>query len=215
LKKNKLIVFDIDGTLTDSVKQHQQAFRETLFEIGVDEINSSLNAFKHHTDSFIAKEIYESNRKTTFSKEKHSLFESGLTEKICNQKFEEIAGAKQLIDQLKKETSFAVCFATGSLRRAAEHKLNSIGITFEKWQLVASDNTYEREKIVEQAIKNSAEYWNIPIFERIIAVGDGLWDLVTAKNLGIEFIGVGIANEQILTEKGAKIVCKDLTEFKI
>ncbi|MBX0331794.1 hypothetical protein K3G39_00935 [Pontibacter sp. HSC-14F20] len=29
------MVFDIDGTLTDSVKQHQKAFSEVLFEFGV------------------------------------------------------------------------------------------------------------------------------------------------------------------------------------
>jgi hypothetical protein len=46
-----------------------------------------------------------------------------------------------------------VCYATGSLRRAAEYKLKSIGINFDKKQLVASDNIYEREKIVGEAIK--------------------------------------------------------------
>lgn len=215
LKQNKLIVFDIDGTLTDSVAQHQKAFTEMLFEIGVEKINSELKSFKHHTDSFIAKDIYESDRKMPFSKEKFNQFESGLTQKIYGQQFDEIVGAKRLIEKLQKELNTEICFATGSLRRAAEHKLKSIGITFENWQLVAADHIYEREKIVEKAIHNSCKYYRVPKFESVISVGDGLWDLETAKNLRIEFIGVGEKNKKKLIEKGAEIVYTNLTEFEL
>jgi beta-phosphoglucomutase-like phosphatase (HAD superfamily) len=55
LKKKNLIVFDIDGTLTDSVKVHQKAFTEMLLEIGVRQVNAEYKSFKHHTDSYIAK----------------------------------------------------------------------------------------------------------------------------------------------------------------
>ncbi len=215
MKKKNLIVFDIDGTLTNSVKVHQKAFTEMLIKIGVREVNSEFKSFKHHTDSFIAKEIYESEQNLPFSDVKLNEFESGLNEKIRFEKIEEIAGAKILIEKLEKETDFGVCFATGSLRRPAKYKLQSIGIKFEEIQLVASDFIYEREKIVEKAIKNASEYYNVDKFKRIISVGDGLWDLLTARNLNVEFIGVGTKNKEILIEKGAKIVYENLLSFKI
>lgn len=214
MKKKSLIVFDIDGTLTDSVIQHQKAFTETLLEIGVSEINSEFKSFKHHTDSFIAKEIYEYNQKKPFSKEKMNQFENGLFKRIQSLKFIEIKGAKELIEKLQKGTEFGICFATGSLRKPAEHKLNSIGIEFKEWQLVASDNIYERESIVEKAIMNSFDNYAVEKFNRIISVGDGLWDLVTAENLRLEFIGVGETNRALLIKKGAIKVLKDLTEFE-
>jgi phosphoglycolate phosphatase-like HAD superfamily hydrolase len=215
MKKRSLIVFDIDGTLTDSVIRHQKAFIETLFEIGVSEINSEFKSFKHHTDSFIAKEIYENNQKKAFSQEKMQQFENGLSERIKLFNFNEIKGAKELVEKLQKETEFGVCYATGSLREPAEHKLNSIGIEFKEWQLVASDKIYERENIVGKAIKNSSENYEVETFERIISVGDGLWDLLTADNLKLEFIGVGEENRELLIQEGAIRVLKDLTEFEI
>jgi phosphoglycolate phosphatase-like HAD superfamily hydrolase len=215
LKKKSLIVFDIDGTLTDSVIQHQKAFTETLLEIGVSKINSEYKSFKHHTDSFIAKEIYEHNQNKSFSKDKIQQFEKGLTERINLLNFKEIKGAKELVEKLQKYTEFGVCYATGSLRKPAEHKLNSIGIEFQDWQLVASDKIYERENIVDKAIKNATKNYEVERFERIISVGDGLWDLLTAENLKLEFIGVGEKNRELLIQAGAIRVVQDFTGFEI
>ena len=52
-------------------------------------------------------------------------------------------------------------------------------------------------------------------FKRVISVGDGLWDLLTADNLNIEFIGIGEENKDLLIKNGAMKVFRDLTEFKI
>jgi len=210
-----LIVFDIDGTLTDSVTQHIDAFKETLIEMGVSVINADFKTFKHHTDSFISKAIFESNQNKEFSKVEFDLFEKGLTDKLSGQNINEIAGAKSLIDKLKINTDYGFCFATGSLRKAAEYKLNTVGIPFEDWQLVTSDAIYDREGIVNTAIKNAVKHYKVSKFERIISVGDGLWDLITAKNLALEFVGVGLTNEKILIENGAELVYKDLTEFEL
>jgi len=215
LKKKNLIVFDIDGTLTDSVTQHIEAFKKTLLEMGVSEIKSDFGTFKHHTDSFISKAIFEANQNKEFSKVEFDLFEKGLTEKLLSQTINEIVGAKHLVDKLEANSDYGFCFATGSLRKPAVYKLNSIGIPFENWQLVTSDSIYDREGIVSRAIENAAKYYNVSAFNRIISVGDGLWDLLTAKNLELEFIGVGLANKRILIESGAEVVYKDLTEFEI
>lgn len=214
LQKKNLIVFDIDGTLTDSVTVHQKAFTEVLLEIGVKKV-TEFKKFKHHTDSFISKEIYEIDREKLFSKVKINELESALTQKISCENFKEIEGAKKLIKFIESKTNFAICYATGSLRRPAEYKLKSIGIKFNAKQLVASDNIYEREKIVSKAIENASKFYNVKKFERIISVGDGLWDLLTAKNLGLEFIGVGLKHKELLIENGAKYVYENLTKFKL
>ena len=54
-----LIVFDIDDTLTKSVIQHQQAFVNSMQEIGIIKINQNWKEYKHHTDSYILKKNYE------------------------------------------------------------------------------------------------------------------------------------------------------------
>jgi len=215
VKKQNLIVFDIDGTLTDSVKIHQKAFTEMLYEIGVSSINSEFKTFKHHTDSFIAKEIYETDKGDIFSRSKKNEFEKGLTQKVSANKIEEIKGAHELITFLEKNTEFGICYATGSLLRPAKHKLKSIKIDFNEELLIASDEIYSREEIVSTAIDRAKKFYNVEQFERIISVGDGLWDLLTAKNLNLEFIGVGLKNKKILINNGAKLVLNDLREFEI
>ncbi len=213
MNPKNLIVFDIDGTITDSVKVHQKAFYKMLIEIGVSKIDIEFNSFMHHTDSYIAKEIYENDQDLTFSQQKLTEFENGLNEKIKLENFNEVAGAKKLIEKLEKENDFGICYATGSLRKPAEYKLKSIGINFKDIQLVASNNILERENIVKEAILNAKIHYKVKKFDRIICVGDGLWDLLTAKNLNVEFIGIGLKNKEILIENGAKIVLENLIDF--
>lgn len=99
--------------------------------------------------------------------------------------------------------------------RPAKHKLQCIGINYNENLLVASDTIYERETIVSQAINNAKTYYSVSSFDNIISVGDGLWDLLTAKNLKIDFIGVGLKNKKVLKDNGARLVYEDLTRFVI
>lgn len=215
MHKKNLIVFDIDGTLTDSVQLHQKAFTEMLIEIGVEKITSEFKTYKHHTDSFICKEIYELNQKKSLSTEKKNQFEDGLTQKIKNIKIKEIEGAKKLVKFLEDKTDFGVCYATGSLRRPAKFKLKSIGIAFDEDQLIASNDIYEREKIVLEAIEKAQNFYKTQKFGRIISIGDGLWDLMPAKKLRLEFIGIGSKNKEILIDNGAKLVYENLTKINL
>ena len=215
MKKNKLIVFDIDGTLTESVEIHQKGFINALTQLGVRKIDSNFKAYKHHTDSFIAKEIYENDKNTSFSETEVRKFEVLLLNFIQNYQISEVKGAKRTVEQIENDTDFGICYATGSLLKPAKHKLDSIGLKYNCEQLIASNNIEDRENIVLKAIQSAKSFYNAEKFERIISVGDGLWDLQTAKNLNLEFIGIGPKNKEIMIENGMKNYFEDLTNFKI
>ncbi|MGB0864388.1 MAG: HAD family hydrolase [Saprospiraceae bacterium] len=215
MNKTKLIVFDIDGTLTDSVTIHQKAFKEALSDLGIKKFDENFKEYKHHTDSYIAAEIYEKSTLQKFMPSEIEAFEQYLTTRIERSKINEILGAKALIQRLESQTESGICYATGSLLQPAIFKLNSIGIDYSEQQLVASNDIMERENIVLQAIQNAERYYNVNKFERIISVGDGLWDLKTALNLGIEFIGIGNSNKEILIQNGMKNFFENLVNFKI
>lgn len=200
--KKNLIVFDIDGTVTDTVPIHQNAFKNALQLMGVSNYNDSFGTYLHHTDSYIAKEIFELNTKLIFNESKIEAFETYMFESIKNEKIKEINGAKKIINQIETETNFGIVYATGSLLKPAIFKLENIGIKFEPIQLIASNHIMEREKIVKQAILNAQALYKVEKFERIISIGDGLWDLKTAKNMSIEFIGLGSQNEKIMKNSG-------------
>jgi phosphoglycolate phosphatase-like HAD superfamily hydrolase len=210
IKKQNLLVFDIDGTLTDTVLPHQKAFVQALQQIGVQQIDTNFKSYKHHTDSFIAKEIFEKDTRQPFDSSTLLKFEQHLLNNLIQAlTFTEIAGAKDLLAWLEKETNYAICFATGSLLQPAIYKMEQVGIPFIPSSLVASNQILERENIVKAAIQAAKKRYQVNNFERIISLGDGLWDLKTAQNLSLEFIGVGSKNKAILQKAGAKICLDD------
>ena len=185
-----LIVFDIDDTLTKSEYQHQSAYVDTMREFGITEINQNWKAYKHHTDSYILKENFENNHAKKFEFSQIPSFEDRMTEQMLSlKKVSEIKGAKHVVDYFFDRDDYAVAFATGSLLKPAFLKLNQTKIKYSKELVVGSNTIYTREEIVKEAIKRAQHVHDIDRFHTIIAVGDGLWDLKTARNLGLHFIG--------------------------
>lgn len=213
IKKNKLFVFDIDDTLTKTAKLHQIAFIDSLQKMGVEEMDTNFGEYKHHTDSYIAKEIYEKDRGITFTADKLKLVEKLLMDYLLKHPIEEIKGAKHIINQIESDSSYGVCFATGSLLEPAKYKLDQISIDNYDSRLVASNSLVKREQIVQAAIDKAKVHYGVNHFEQIISVGDGLWDLNTANKLNIKFIGIGNKNYEVLREKGAKLLWKDFSYF--
>ncbi len=191
----KLIVFDIDDTITKSEFQHQTAYVNTMIEFGIKKINKDWKSYTHHTDSFILKENYESNFSTKFDFNFISAFENRMTERIQELKpVTEIFGARDMINQLLTQKDYAMTFATGSLRKPALIKLSQADIKYQDELVVGSNSIYEREGIVKTSIENAKRFHQVEQFDSIISVGDGIWDLKTAKNLGIHFMGIGLKN---------------------
>jgi len=199
-----LLIFDIDDTLTESATIHQLLFKESLEELGVKNMNSNFGGYQHHTDSYISKCIFESYFNSDFDADKCQEFGKLLSTKMAKQQIIEIPGAKNILQKIKLDENYAICFATGSLRIPAIQKLKSINSPFSESLLVASDNIFERENIVLKAIEAAKNQYGIPTFKRMVSVGDGLWDLKTAANLNLEFVAIGNRNEEVLRKHGCK-----------
>ncbi|WP_420571878.1 HAD family hydrolase [Kordia sp.] len=213
MKKENLLVFDIDGTLLDSENVHQTGFVNALHAIGVEFVNTNWENYTHLTDSFIAKENYESDVNRRFSQQMMQKFEAEFLKEIKDCKVKQIAGANAFLQKIISETTYAVCFATGSMLLPAKLKLDRAGITYDQSLLEASNNYFTREEIVNSAIAKAQTYFKTTSFKRIISLGDGIWDVKTAQNLGIEFIGIGAHNKEKLQLFGAKHHFTDFTVF--
>lgn len=210
-----LLIFDIDDTLTETAEIHIQAFIESLNELGVEKIDTNFGEYLHHTDSYISKTIYEKELWQTFTEVLKAKFEKLLSTKMAENEVEEVPGASQFIKEVKNNKSIAVCFATGSLRRPAVQKLKAIGVDFDNRLLVASDRLMKRESIVKQAIADAKKFYGVDRFEKVISIGDGLWDLKTAQNLGLEFVGIGKKNKDVLEENGCKCWFEDFLNLTL
>lgn len=214
LHKMNLIVFDIDDTLTKSEYQHQLAYVNAMKKIGITEINQNWKEYQHHTDSYILKVNYENNFADKFDWNLINNFENRMTEIMLTlEPVKEINGAKQFVDFLRVEKKYALAFATGSLLRPALLKLEQAKIWHDKSLVASSNQFYEREQVVTDAIEKAKQYYSVEKFENIISTGDGIWDLKTAKNLNVKFIGVGLKNYNDFIKENIEVHTEDWGNF--
>ena len=166
------------------------------------------------TDSYILKQNYEANFKKNFDDSFIPGFEEKMTELFLElPKTVEIDGAKNIVDFFMKETDYAICFATGSLLKPALIKLEQANINFVPNLVEASNGIYSRENIVKSAINKAKDYFQVQEFENIISVGDGIWDLKTARNLGIHFLGIRNKNLVDFKQENIKSHIADWQNF--
>jgi len=213
----KLAIFDIDGTLTDTSKVDAdcfvQAFRDTL---DVDILNGNWEAYTNYTDSGLAHDIIHrafgrppepselSNVIDTFMVllRKAYLSEPDL--------FREIPGAANILDTLRNLPDWRVAIATGCWEASARMKLECAKIDADGVPLAHSDHLMEREKIVLTVLQQAKKQYRAERFEKIVYVGDGIWDVKTTRKLGFHFVGIGTGEAAAkLRAAGARTVLPD------
>lgn len=206
-KKSGIVVFDIDGTLTDSIPQHQIAFERALRQFNFPALRTDWGNYRHHTDSAIFSEAWEeakfADSPNLAALEAH--YRRELDDQLAKKPLLEIAGAASFIQWLKQH-GWAVAYATGSLRYGAEKKLAALDIDARDAILVTASEYQTREDLLINAIKLASEQSSLPAGQKVISVGDGLWDLKTAQNLQLAFIGIGEGPKAgLLTDLGAEV----------
>jgi phosphoglycolate phosphatase-like HAD superfamily hydrolase len=190
-----LIVFDIDGTLLRSVAPHQAAFHGALRDCGLAEIDSAWGGYTHHTDSWIFREVFRRNHGRVPAEEETLRFAGRLHERFAaaveREAVAELPGAAAFLHALSTSPEYRVAYATGGMREVTTVKLAGLtppGVCDPV--ATASEHTF-REHILREAIEQSRQGADGGGFDRVIAVGDGPWDVRAAVTAGIQFIGIG------------------------
>jgi len=208
----KLVIFDIDGTLTDTKAVDDKCFIsafQTTFGLDIrDQIWADL---KNVTDWGITEEIIQQrlNRAPTTVEyaemHKNHTANLALEKQKDNRQFSPVIGANQFLNVLLKQSNIRVGIATGAWEKSALLKLESIEINPLDYPFSNSDYHKSRENITLDTIAKAKEKYNYE-FEDIVYFGDGAWDYKTCKNLGIPFIGIDIKKDEKLKTMGAKNV---------
>jgi len=215
MKKKKLIIFDIDGTLIDSVSGYHEVIINAMTDLGIAEVDTNFNALKHHTDSYALKYNYENFFKKELPLALLNDFEKRIVFYLNQQpKTNAIEGVSEILMQLEG-SEYAIAFATGSLPESAIYKMKSAGLNMNAAVLATSKTSFSREGFVLEAIDKAKKAYNVVNFEKVISVGDGIWDLKTAQNLNLEFIGIGIKNKAVMETHGMENWFEDFTNFDV
>jgi phosphoglycolate phosphatase-like HAD superfamily hydrolase len=213
-----LVIFDIDGTLTatsdSDVLCYGRAFEKCF---GFPPASLDWHDYEHVTDSGVAGEILESARGRFIDEEEIARFEKQFLFEIEQEYasnpegFREIAGAVKMLEALSLMDEYQVALATGGMRATALFKLAQAGIDGQAYPAAFSNDDIQRSGIVRKAVERSGGR-----IEDAISVGDGLWDLRTAEELGIPFVGITHESEaDRLTAAGATTLVQDYSNLEV
>lgn len=211
-----LILFDIDGTLIDSIKADDACFIQTFSELyKIDLAGVDWNSFPHVTDSGLTHEIFQrffqrAPREEEVQRIKAHFYQ--LLEQRASE-FVEIEGALTFIQKIDTDPQYSLAFATGGWKETALLKTRSIGLDLSKYVLVSASDHYDRAVITQLAIEAASAQNVGKDFTSITYIGDGLWDLATSNRLNIRFVGIDYHSNNRLTDAGADWVIKDFGQW--
>lgn len=214
----QLVVFDIDGTLTNTNRIDENCFlRAFALEFGIFSINTNWSEYAYTTDSGITQQIFKEKLERLPSNEEivrlKTRFLSLLQEAFINKQdlFSEIPGSANVLAKLQLNPDWCVAIATGGWRESAKLKLQKANLQIESIPLASANDAFSREDIIKTAIIKAKNVYQVEKFQKVVFVGDGVWDVKAAYRLNIAFIGVA---DTKLKNIGASKVIKDFTNLE-
>jgi FMN phosphatase YigB (HAD superfamily) len=185
------VIFDIDGTLLQSATVDEALYRESVTSVlGPVRFRPSLHDYDFVTDSGVLSQILHDNALRTDlaqTTEIKARFVRALGIYIQeNGPFQEIPGAKKMLDRLASSNAHSVAIATGGWLDSALLKLSSANFDLSRFPLTTSDDSFERTEIMQLALSRLGSE-----FRSITYYGDGPWDRDACMALGWKFVAVG------------------------
>lgn len=94
-------------------------------------------------------------------------------------------------------------------------KLASAGLPGDAFPWANADDALDRVDILRTAIQRAEQHYGQDAFEKMVYVGDGVWDVRAAKTLGIGFLGLAVDNKvRRLVQASATCVLPDLSALE-
>lgn len=217
----KLAIFDIDGTLINTNKVDTICFLDAFTqEFGISDINTNWSEYSAVTDAAISQQIFQTKWQRNPLESELFRLENRFVELLAKTEqknpglFTPISGALTIFDRLKLESDWRIAIATGGWYASALFKLKTANFAIENIPLASANDGLTREDIVNLSILKAQQAYKIENFDKIVSIGDGIWDVITAAKLAIGFVGIaqGKTNNKLL-QVGAKDVLNDFKQI--
>ncbi len=195
---NPAFLFDLDGTLVDSVYQHVMAWHEALqaerIELSVWRIHRKIGMSGGLFADQLLRELRRSVEPETIErlKERHSKAYRSFSPTVVP-----LPGSRDLLDHLSKE-GIPWAIATSGRLATAQANLDAIGVDPEKVTVVTRDQVRFAKPDPDLFIE-AARRLNVPI-EGAIVVGDSIWDMLAAarcRALGVGVLSGGYGEDEL------------------
>ena len=215
-----LVIFDIDGTLTETMKVDEQCFVRSFNDLfGFDDIDTDWSHYPRTTDSGIFHDVFTSRIGRSPAAQEVSRFRRHFIQLLAaassQSPFASVAGANRLLSQLAQAGSHRVSLATGSWRDSARLKMASAGMCFDEHPAATADDALDRESIMTLSRQRAAERYG-ESFACTVYVGDGVWDARACRSVGVPFVGIGTGSRATrLSAEGAVCVFPDFSDVDL
>jgi phosphoglycolate phosphatase-like HAD superfamily hydrolase len=215
-----LVMFDIDGTLTETMKVDEECFVRSFKDVfGFADINTYWSHYPRTTDPGIFHDVFTSRIGRSPTAQETSQFRRHFVQLLAaassQSPFEPVAGADKLLTRLAEGASYRVSLATGGWRDAARLKMACAGMCFDDHPAASADDALDRESIMRLSRQRAAERYG-ESFDCTVYVGDGVWDARACRSIGIPFIGIGTRSRATrLSAEGAVRVFPDFSDADI
>jgi phosphoglycolate phosphatase-like HAD superfamily hydrolase len=211
-----LVMFDIDGTLTETVKVDEECFVRSFKDVfGFADIDTDWSHYPHTTDSGIIEDIFTSRTGLPPTRQEIFRFRQHFIQLLASASlrcpFVPVAGADILLSRLAQGGSHRVSLATGGWRDSARFKMASAGLCYDDYPAASSDDAFDRESIIRLSMQRAAERYGS--LGSTVYVGDGVWDARACRSVGIPFIGIGTGSRATrLSAEGAVCIFPDFSD---
>jgi HAD superfamily hydrolase (TIGR01509 family) len=201
-------LFDLDGTLVDSVYQHVLAWREALEHTGME-----LSVWRIHRRIGMSGGLFVNallrevgGDLSTVDSERLQALHAEAYKRLVSQ-VRPLPGARELLNALAEE-EVPHAIATSGRLDTARLSLEMLGVSAELPVITRDQVRYAKPD--PDLFLAAAERLGVPI-ERCVVVGDSIWDLLAAQRaraLGVGLLSGGYGQEE-LERAGAYRVYQD------
>lgn len=213
-----LVIFDVDGTLSRTSRVDDECWAESARAVlGVEHMSTDWSAYTHSTDEAIADDLVRDRTDLPRTRETVHRVRDDFARRIRAALaadpglFTPVPGSPSVF-ALLAGAGWASAIATGGWRETACLKMDAAGVPHEGVPAAHADDAHPRERIVEIAAGRARELHGHE-FPRHVYVGDGVWDVRAARNLGIGFIGIADGSRaEALVREGARVVLPDYAD---
>ena len=214
----RIVVFDVDGTLTDTNEVDNECYLRAVGEIlGLDAAGLDWSRAPQVTDAALLHWLCAEycGRALSAGQGEAVLdrFLAHLRSELAArpERFQPIAGAAQVFAHLSNE-GWAIALATGGWQASARLKLAAAGIPHDRLVIASASDADTRTAIMRLAVERATHAGTGPL-ERIVSVGDALWDVKAARDISWPFVGIARGERAIqLRAAGAVVVLPDLLD---
>lgn len=162
----KLVVFDLDGTLTGTSAVDETCFVQAFADaLNIQSLSTNWLDYEHATDTAVALQAFSKQfgrdpKPGEISKVVARFVELlGRHHALNSALFAEVAGASAFLTELRRNPEWCVALATGGWKRSAEFKIRSAGLPLENVPAAFAEDGPSREAIIQTAIARASTWY--------------------------------------------------------